>query len=255
MACAVIQREQSTICRLCLADTTLCDSHIIPNFVYRQMNGEKNRVKLKLITAHPVFNERYVQTGIKEPLLCKKCESQLSLHEKYVKESIYSQKGAAVERSGNLMRLSGLNYKHVRLCFLSMLWRMSVSAHEMFKYVDLGPHEERLRQMILDEEVDDPDLYGFSCIVPIFKGVPFYGLVVTPDVTRVDDVRAYRAVIGGPMLMFHVASHKPSAETRELFIKSDGTWLWLRKDMEEMKYFKDVLGKLKIIEEESVAVI
>jgi hypothetical protein len=42
---------------------------------------------------------------------------------------------------------------------LSVLWRASVAAGRPFQEVSLGPHEESIRQMLLAEDVGNPEHY------------------------------------------------------------------------------------------------
>jgi hypothetical protein len=50
---------------------------------------------------------------------------------------------------GETFCVPGLDYPIFKLFHLSILWRASVSALDDFAGVTLGPHEERLRKMIL----------------------------------------------------------------------------------------------------------
>lgn len=55
--------------------------------------------------------------------------------------------------AGKILLLTNLPYRPLKLFRLSLLWRMSVSSLREFALVKLGPHEERIRQMLLQ---DDP---------------------------------------------------------------------------------------------------
>jgi len=69
---------------LCKEDAKLCNSHILPEFFYLDLYEEKHRTLQ--ITKE---NEKYIQKGIREYLLCQQCETKLSRYEKYAKELIH----------------------------------------------------------------------------------------------------------------------------------------------------------------------
>ena len=149
------------ICRLCKEDHNLKNSHIIPEFFYKPIYDSKHHLHLrksgKLIKGQPL------QKGIREKLLCEGCEQQLSRNEKYVREVLFGGTEVGTRRIQNRLELSNLDYTKVRLFFLSLIWRMSVaSEHAMWKNVDLGPHEEPIRQMVHSENPGEPWKYGFS---------------------------------------------------------------------------------------------
>ena len=68
------------ICKLCLQEKELCESHIIPKFVYRPVNDEKRR---EVVISENKYS--IVQNGVKIPLLCKECEGKLSNYEMELK--------------------------------------------------------------------------------------------------------------------------------------------------------------------------
>tara|TARA_B100000315_G_scaffold8245_1_gene8198 strand:+ start:51617 stop:52018 length:402 start_codon:yes stop_codon:yes gene_type:complete len=102
-----------------------------------------------------------LQKGIREYLLCEQCEGSLSKYERYVSLILSGQIHIAPHRNGKLVYLEGVDYKQLRLFGLSVLWRASVSSLKIFEQVKLGPHEEILRRMILNEDPGKPDKYPF----------------------------------------------------------------------------------------------
>ena len=73
------------ICQLHNGEAELCDSHIIPKFVYRWMKksgtGRLRQIK-KLNTP--------IQDGIKTKMLCKNCEDKFSIAEKWFNENVFT---------------------------------------------------------------------------------------------------------------------------------------------------------------------
>lgn len=64
---------------------------------------------------------------------------------------------------------------------------MSITTHEFFKIVNLGPHEEIIREMIASDNPGDPAEYGIICIVPQIEGALMPGWMTEPSSSKVMD--------------------------------------------------------------------
>ena len=49
--------------------------------------------------------------------------------------------------------IQSYDYDRLMLFFIALLWRASVSTHSFYSRIDAGPHEEMLRQIILQKEL------------------------------------------------------------------------------------------------------
>jgi hypothetical protein len=63
-------------CALCLRESPLRLSHIIPEFAYKPAYDEKHRAHA--IPGHAPDDNFYVQKGFRYPLLCDECEGASS---------------------------------------------------------------------------------------------------------------------------------------------------------------------------------
>ena len=137
-------------CRLCLQQRKLADSHIIPEFFYRQVYGSDHRARLyRTNSTHaPV-----IQSGPTERLLCEQdCEGRLQRFESCFSRLWYGRRSVLPTRvrEDQVLEISE-DYAQFKLCLLSILWRAGITTHPMFSGVELGSrHEERLRRMVLD---------------------------------------------------------------------------------------------------------
>ena len=59
--------------------------------------------------------------------------------------------------------LNGIDYATFRLFDLSVLFRASTSDHPNFREVDIGPHEERFRRMLLEGDPGQDRQYPILC--------------------------------------------------------------------------------------------
>src|SRR5690554_1024049 len=130
------------VCLLCEESRELCNSHIIPEFVYKALYDDKHRFHTLSVSGSAPPS--YGQKGLRERLLCASCETQLSVHERYVNLLFTGQTQINVSRKGSLIEVNGIDYRHFRLFGMSILWRAHVSNLPFFAAVDLGPHEPLL---------------------------------------------------------------------------------------------------------------
>lgn len=150
-------------CELCLQESKLCDSHIIPEFAFRPTYDETGR-------AVEIRGERAkkLQKGYREKLLCPRCEDKLNEGwEKYFKEVWFDRPALPVHPTEGFFTIEGLAYRRFKLFHLSVLWRASVAQGDPFRKVKLpAEDEEQLRRML---EADNPgpvaerllhDVYG-----------------------------------------------------------------------------------------------
>jgi hypothetical protein len=182
--------------------------------------------KHKFLGLSPIRNEndRTFQKGIREKLLCEECEQKLSIYEKYVRGVLYGGVEIEVSQDGRFFYLQGLDYKKIRIFYLSILWRMGVASHFFFQDVDLGPHEEKMRKMVLDEKPGEPDQYGFICIAALFDDNKLGEMIIQPHFIRLEQHRVYRVLIGGLLYFYFVSSHKINEEIAKRFIQKNGKW-------------------------------
>ena len=222
------------VCKLCLRLTVLRNSHILPEFAYKSMYDEKHR--FMVISPKPEVPIRRLQKGHREKLLCDKCEVRFSVWEKYVKEVIYDGRNVSGERHENVIALHGLDYGAVRLYYLSLLWRMGASTLPMFKEVELGPHAETLRRMLLDGDPGEPETFGFFCVAPLIDGRIYDDLIREPERIRMGGHILYRVIVGGLLLVFATNPEAFRPEARIALIQKNGDWSIVTRDARNIDF-------------------
>lgn len=80
-------RESFGTCRLCLQESQLSDSHIVPKFVFKWLKATGGTDYLRF-GGEP---NRRVQDGLKHKLMCTKCEQHLSDLEKRFSEQVFKK--------------------------------------------------------------------------------------------------------------------------------------------------------------------
>ncbi len=230
-------------CALCKNKGPLRNSHIIPEFMYRPIYGVKHRLYLR--KSGSIVKTKPLQKGIREKLLCKSCESQLSVYEKYVCEVLFCGTEIYIKKFNDRIILSGLDYAKVRLFFLSLIWRMSVaSEHKIWENVNLGQHEEIIRDMIFTENPGTQWKYSFLSIIPLFNGTILEDWILEPDWVRTKLGRFYRLLVGGCIYLFHVSKQRLGNGAGEWLIRPDGTWAMSMKNANNIPFLRGEAEKI-----------
>jgi len=180
-----------------------------------------------------------LQKGFRERLLCWDCEQKLSPYEKYNREILYGDVEITGFRKRNRIEFTGLNYKRVRVFYLSVLWRMSIAGHRFWKGVDVGRHEDNVREMVLGEFPGEPYDYGVYCIAPLFDGQLLADFILEPDFKRDHRGRFYRVVLGGFLFMFYVSAVRLHDEGEHLFIQKNGHWNIPIIDAQKIEFLRE----------------
>ena len=194
-------------CALCLHPWELVNSHVIPEFMYEGLYDDKHRFHTYSLA--PEVRRKFEQKGLREKLLCKSCEDQISKYERYT--SLLFRGDIEVENKtiGNLIIVSPVDYPMLRLFMLSILWRSAISKLDFFTHVALGPHEERLRMMLKNEETSPPWLYGCLIAAPLLEDEIQQGVMVQPTQARSQEgIKVFRFLFAGLAWVFFVSSHK-----------------------------------------------
>ena len=103
---------------------------------------------------------------------------------------------------------------------MSILWRCSVASRPEFDKLKLGgPHEERLRKMLLANDSGEPHEYG--CLLSVHFGrdevrTAMNELIEMPEMlsSKIEGHRAVRAIFGGMWWMWIVSSHSKYFDQR-----------------------------------------
>lgn len=191
-------------CRLCQLDRKLCYSHIIPEFLHVPLYNDED--KLMGINGRGSKGWKPLQVGIREYLLCLDCEQ--FLNDKYEKPFLKQWK--LPDRIAQDSAHSAVyDYPTFKLFHLSILFRSSVSSLPTFREVDLGAHEERIRQMLLSADPGQNWEYPILAFAVLNgRGEVERRLISCPISGRYEGHLAYGQIYGGVMWWISVSSHR-----------------------------------------------
>lgn len=204
-------------CRLCEQEKELVDSHIIPRSFYEI--GEKNSKEItKIVTNTEGSYPKKSPKGIYEQIVCLDCENSFSPWDDYAFRFLVGN--SKRNKKTQLKDIIGLevrkfNYLRLKLFFLSLLWRSSVSNVPFFGKVDLGDHEAIIQRMIRERQPGGPENY--SILISKFDYPRELIPMLSPDLTDYDGINAYRFYLAGFMAIIKV-DDEPFKDPLDSFI-------------------------------------
>jgi hypothetical protein len=195
-------------CRMCLLDSALCESHIVPKLVHRKVLGTDSRTRqYKSGTLHA----KVIQDGPKQHMLCRTCEVLLQANEDYFARLWYPRSRPLYEHARDEFAvLRDYDYRRMKLFLLSVLWRAAVTDHVSFSHVRLGvKHQEVLRRMVLES------LPGAQMEYPISARMYYRGsdriichdILTNPMQYRLGANWAWGLMLGGCRWFIHMSTH------------------------------------------------
>lgn len=217
------------VCRLCLENRPLIkQSHIIPEFMFKRLMSTGDQAFLKgykdKFSPDPKFKP--VQTGLFEKhILCSRCDNEIigsfenyasrvlsnGPQRKRVKVSVQHH---VTEKGTSFFRYSNIDYAQFKLFLLSLIWKSSVSSNEMFESVKLGPHEEVIRNMIVNGNPGKEGQYPVNILKLSEKSNVPTQFIEKPICIKTEaGHRVYRYTILGNIYLFYVSGTRHKLPT------------------------------------------
>ena len=148
---------------------------------------------------------------------------------------------------GDQFIFEGLDYKKLKLFFLSVLWKMSVSKNNPFSNIKLGSHQEKIRKMLIDS--DPGQFWQYPCFITAitFNGNINRDFHLTADKVRYKKSHLWRFVMGGFLFAFIIVSDREKlTDLREQHVLSEhGHLIVSKKEFSEIKYLRQSVERMR----------
>lgn len=216
--------NNATICRFCGRNSKLVESHIIPDFLFRDLkdkNGMIQHVTLNNGESRKVRKSDFVDNN----LLCSDCDNRVfggleAVASNFLLKSVYPSLAKIDLKFGvtdiHREQFSGLKYQKLKLFILSVLWRAHHSQQPMFKNVNLGVHEAAIKQMLIAGDAGDDTKFEVAMINFIdVTGKPL-PLIIEPETKGIG-----RFLMGGIAYLINLQENG-FENFRDFTIKSNG---------------------------------
>jgi hypothetical protein len=236
------------ICKYCGENRKLVKAHIIPAaFFRRQRRGKDSpRIFVEKRSEHP----KRVPAGIYDGrILCERCGPQFGDWDNYAVEILREPPdNASPIMHGNRLvgyEINDYNYGLLKLFFVSMLWRASVSVHPFYERISLGPYETEAKRLL--ERRDPGPLTAFSVTLARFDHA-LGGTIFDPHTDRFGGVNYCRFYLGGYVAYIKTDKRKTPEPHLYFSIKPDKPLRIIGRNLEnsyEMRLIKEIVAANK----------
>jgi len=194
------------VCKLCKRRKVLCNSHIIPEFMWRQTYDENGRA---LSLNGGIGKKRPLQKGLREYMLCRACEDILQKDETWFSNYWFQEQPLPNPAEGRYIELNGFDFDPFFRFHLSILWRAAVTTLDNYSAISLGPYEEKLRKLLHGELTHfrkEPSIYGVVLRRPQTHELCQW-MITDPVYSRISHVQTFTFVFGGCAWKYGISGH------------------------------------------------
>lgn len=205
-----VSAKRSMNCRLCQqSNKKLIRTHVIPEGFFRQLRDEKRapEIHTNIVGQYP----KRSPIGVYDPeILCEECEAVFGDWDNYAQQIFLGehQEPEYLRHHGQPIAIQVLSYDYsaLKLFFISLLWRASVSRHSFYGRIRTGRFESMLRDLILRREPGSPD--DFAVSLAKFEH-PLGRTILDPHPERWSGVNYVRFYLGGHVAYIKVDKRPP----------------------------------------------
>jgi len=193
---------------LCQTEQPLIKAHVIPAGFFRSIEDPSET--LELHTNTPGTYPKRAPIGVYDKsILCRACDNVFSPWEKHAQDVLlrnFSEEAATYHGHEKVAWvIDKFDYSQLKLFFVSLLWRASISTHAFYRRISTGPFESELRTMILAGAPGAPNTFAVS--LARFEE-PAYSAMLDPHRERYDGVNYCRFYLAGFVTYIKV-DHRP----------------------------------------------
>ena len=181
-------------------------------------------------------------------ILCRECEDKFEIWDNYGIKILLKEfaKFDKVAEPGEVIAYFTRKYDYalLKLFFISILWRASVSGHPYYSKVNLGVYEHIAKEML---EVSDPGGENeFSTLVSIFVSSKardrLAKTMLDPYMERWEGVNAYRFYLAGFCAYIKVDKRKLPISLRNMLMRNNRELYVVTRNLEKSNDVKAMVA-------------
>ncbi|MEQ1656822.1 MAG: hypothetical protein ABL960_14105 [Nitrospira sp.] len=223
------------VCRFCSQHKPLIKAHVIPEGFFRVLRGDSSIPELlsNKVGEYP----KRAPIGVYDKLiLCRECDGLFSDWDNHAQKVLLQDFSEETAIDGGAAKIgwkvADFDYRALKLFFVSLLWRASVSTHEFYRRVSLGPLEGELRAMIVAEEPGSPE--AFAVTLARFDHPAFTGML-DPHLEQYEGVNYCRFYLSGFVAYIKIDQQPAPKFLSDFIIREGAPIIVLLRNAQESK--------------------
>ena len=152
-------------CKLCCCKSELCNSHAIPDSVFRSLFKKGNGQAIELSSKELIPNRRSQDSWATDQL-CSQCEMKLNINFDQYGLNLLRGKSGHKEKDNEGVHFSDIDTLKFKSFILSVFWRGAVSQHENYKTIKVS---SQFLELVRSNLVRSTNISKNSCTVIVQK--------------------------------------------------------------------------------------
>ncbi len=234
------------ICRGCQKERKLIKAHIIPESFFRGLR--EGKLSPEIHSTAGGFYPKKAPIGVYDKeILCNECEQIFQKYDDYGCQILIKNESnfEPLDHEGKHVgyRINSIDNKKLKLFFLSVLWRASISRHYFYSRVALNKLENKLKELIWNNNPGGK--HDFSFALGKFEDDGAGRTIQNPFQERFWGIRYYRFYMYGYVLYIKSDSQKTPPILDKLIPDDDSLIVVTRGTIEDSKEYKMLLAAAK----------
>jgi hypothetical protein len=222
-------------CRYCCDKKKLVKAHIIPEAFFRRLRDGQDSPRMFSNKAGE-YPKRAPIGVYDTQILCKDCELIFGDWDNYAQDILREEpKNSSPILNGSQVvgyQINSYNYDLLKLFFISLSWRASVSAQPFYKRINLGPYEKMAKYFI--EHCDPGSENDFSVTLAKFDH-SLGKTILDPHIDRWDGVNYIRFYLGSYVAYIKTDKRKAPEPHLNFILRPNQPLIIIGRDLEKSK--------------------
>jgi hypothetical protein len=222
------------ICKICGVETELIKAHILPKVMFKSVFDEKSKI-LQVDFVNQNKTALYSDVIYDYNLFCRDCDTKtIGKYESYFADKIMGKRGEFARKEVSVTfldanedvlatKLSGLNYDKLKLFFLSILMRSSITTNPFFKFVDVSIFHDEIIEMLKTGVACQDTRFRVSLMYVDGDDTRPFNSVICPRRSKQDGNTHYVFYIAGYAIFINISNHNITPIFQDGYLKADGT--------------------------------
>lgn len=195
------------VCRGCNQKKDLIEAHIIPESFFREIvtSGEPT---ILVEGKKESYVKRRPKGVYDKNILCLSCEKRFQKSDDYAQLLLLKsdiKRKYNLDENGGYFYYENYDYRLLKRFVISLLWRASITKDDLFSHINLGPFEDRAKELLWNDNVGSVDEFDFffSFTTNLTKKS-----IMQPIQLRFENINVYQFYLGETILYIKVDKRK-----------------------------------------------
>ena len=236
-----------SVCLGCGLEAKLIKAHAIPESFFVKMRSEHGAPKL-LTDTEGIYPKKSPIGVYDNQILCRDCEDRFQSVDDYGNQVLLQneEEHEKLTVAGRVQgyRVKDVDYTKLKLFFISVLWRASISGHSFYSRIKLGPYQKKAQDLIWNGDPGNES--DFSFVLARFTDSSIGKVMLDPHPDRWDGVNYCRLYLYGYVVYIKTDKRSSPEYFKKFEMTSEGDLIIIGRNIEsstELSVMASVVNK------------